>query len=250
MVKVNYAYEDKEEVGTARAMGKSLKISPKHSVEICREIRGMNVEKAKNYLNEVIEMVRAVPFKRHNKKVGHRKGLEKWPSGRYPVKAAAQILQVIENAEANAEYVGLDTENLKIEHISSHRGFVYRGAIPRAFGRATPFNTPTTHIQVVLAEDLSNLDDDDTVAIKKDNKFNKSNNVIVDSVNDVEDSDVEDSDVEDDEAVDVVDEVDDSEAIVDDVEESKEIEVADEVVEESEESDVDVEDESVEEVQK
>ncbi|MDR3062923.1 MAG: 50S ribosomal protein L22 [Methanobrevibacter sp.] len=157
MVKVNYAYnkednKESEEKKTARAMGKSLKISPKHSVEICREIRGLEVEKAKNYLNDVINMNKAVPFKRHNKKVGHRKGLQGWPSGRYPVKAATHILQVLENAEANAEYIGLDTENLKIEHISSHRGFIFRGSIPRAFGRATPFNTPTTHIQIVLGE--------------------------------------------------------------------------------------------------
>ena len=46
----------------------------------------------------------------------------------------------------------MDTENLFIEHISSHRGVVLPGVIPRAFGRMTPFNTPTTHIQIVLQE--------------------------------------------------------------------------------------------------
>ena len=118
-----YAYnKDVDEAKTARAMASSLKISPKHSVEICSAIRGMDVEKAKNYLNDVIAMKKSVPFKRHNKKVGHRKGQEGWPSGRYPVKAAEQILRVLENAEANAEYKGMDTERLFIEHISSHRG--------------------------------------------------------------------------------------------------------------------------------
>ena len=148
-----YAYNKKDnEAKTARAMAKSLKISPKHCVEICNALRGMEVDKAKAYLNDVIDMKRAVPFKRHNKKVGHRKGLEGWPTGRYPVKAANQILKVLENAEANAEYIGMDTDKLVIEHISSHRGVVIRGAIPRAFGRVTPFNTPTTHIQIVLEE--------------------------------------------------------------------------------------------------
>lgn len=37
-------------------MAKSLKISPKHSVEICSAIRGMEVGKAKAYLEDVIEM--------------------------------------------------------------------------------------------------------------------------------------------------------------------------------------------------
>lgn len=148
-----YAYnKEGNEAKTARAMAKSLKISPKHCVEICNAIRGMDVSKAKAYLEDVIDMKKSVPFKRHNKKVGHRKGQNGWPSGRYPVKAAAEVLKVLNNAEANAEYKGLDTEKLVIEHISSHRGVIIRGAIPRAFGRVTPFNTPTTHIQIVVQE--------------------------------------------------------------------------------------------------
>ena len=63
-----YAYnEEVDEAKTARAMAKSLKISPKHSVEICSAIRGMDVAKAKAYLADVIEMKKSVPFKRHNK---------------------------------------------------------------------------------------------------------------------------------------------------------------------------------------
>lgn len=151
MAKIKYAYQE-EQGKNARSMGRSLKISPKHAVEICNLIRGMYLEDAKNLLGEVINKKKPVPFRRHNKKVGHRRGLSGWPTGRYPVKAATQILQVLENAEANAEYKGLDTENLIIKHISSHRGYVIRGWIPRAFGRASPFNTPTTHVQVVLEE--------------------------------------------------------------------------------------------------
>lgn len=151
MAKIKYAYN--EDMGkTAKAAGRSLKISPKHSVEICNAIRGKDLEEAKDYLKNVIDMKTPVPFRRHNKKVGHRRGLEGWPTGRYPVKAATQILDVLINAEANAEYQGLDAENLVIVHISSHRGYVIRGWTPRAFGRASPFNTPTTHIQVVLGE--------------------------------------------------------------------------------------------------
>ena len=152
MAKINYAYTDDDKAKTAKALGRSLKISPKHAVEICNRIRGMKVEKAEAYLEDVIEMKTAVPFKRHNKKVGHRRGIGGWPTGRYPVKAAKQILDILKNAEANAEYKGLDTENLKIMHISSHRGYVIRGWTPRAFGRASPFNTPTTHVQIVLGE--------------------------------------------------------------------------------------------------
>lgn len=152
MAKIKYAFGDDDKVKTAKAIGRSLRISPKHAVEICRQIRGMQLEDAKDYLNRIIHMEEPVPFKRHNKKIAHRRGIKGWPSGRYPVKAATQMLTVLEGAEANAEYKGLDTENLKIAHISSHKGRVIRGWTPRAFGRASPFNTPTTHIQIVLEE--------------------------------------------------------------------------------------------------
>jgi large subunit ribosomal protein L22 len=95
---------------------------------------------------------KAIPFRRFNKKVGHRHGLEKAFSGRYPVNAAQQILNVLEGAEANAEYKGLDLERLKIIHASAYPGMKIKRFIPRAFGRSSPrFNT-LTHVELVLEE--------------------------------------------------------------------------------------------------
>ena len=110
-------------------MAKSLKISPKHCVEICNAIRGMEVTKAKNYLEDVIDMKKSVPFKRHNRQVGHRKGQEGWAAGRYPVKAAEQVLKVLENAEANAEYKGMDTENSYLQSQRSCTSWSYSKSI-------------------------------------------------------------------------------------------------------------------------
>ena len=106
MAKNKYAYNNKDadESKTARAMARSLKVSPKHCVEICSAIRGMDVAKAKAYLNDVIEMKKAVPFKRHNRDVGHRKGMKGWAAGRYPVKASKAILNVIENLSKESGY--------------------------------------------------------------------------------------------------------------------------------------------------
>ena len=129
MAKKNtYSYQAKPDEKIAKASGHSLKISPKHSVEICRTIRNMYLEDAKAFLEDVIEKKTVVPFKRHNKKVGHRSDLKGWPSGRYPVKAAAAILKVLENAEANAENEELDVENLKLVHASANRGVIIRGS--------------------------------------------------------------------------------------------------------------------------
>jgi large subunit ribosomal protein L22 len=121
-------------------------------VEICRAIKGKKLEKAKEYLRRVIEGNRAVPFRRYKKGVAHRKGITKAYAGRYPVKAASQILKVLEDAQSNAEYKGLNVEKLFIKHIAARRGRVIEGIIPRAMGRASAFNTPTTNIEVILEE--------------------------------------------------------------------------------------------------
>ncbi len=145
-----FGYSDKIEGPCAKAFGKEMRVSPKHATEVCRAIRGMRLNAAKEYLQAVREKKKAVPFVRHRKKVAHRKGAG--DSGRYPVKAAREILKVLNNAEANASYKGFDIEKLKIVHASAYKGITIPGILPRAFGRATPFNKPLTNVEIVLKE--------------------------------------------------------------------------------------------------
>jgi large subunit ribosomal protein L22 len=152
MTKWGYSITDMDAEKTAKASGRELRVSPKHAREVCRTIKGMKVEQAKDYLNQVILKKKAVPFRRFNKKVGHRHGLEKAFAGRYPVNAARQVLNVLEGAEANAEYKGLDLERLKIIHASAYPGMKIKRFTPRAFGRSSPrFNT-LSHVELVLEE--------------------------------------------------------------------------------------------------
>lgn len=137
---------------TAIASGRDLRISPKASREICRYIRGMKLEKAKNMLQEVIELKRPVPYFRHRKKVPHRGGVEGFDAGRYPEKAAGEILKLLNAVEANAEFKGLYPDRLKIVHIATHRGRVIRKYIPRAFGRSSPYFNHLTHVEVAVEE--------------------------------------------------------------------------------------------------
>ncbi|MBN1539820.1 MAG: 50S ribosomal protein L22 [Candidatus Thermoplasmatota archaeon] len=136
---------------TARSQVIEANISPKHSIEICREIKGFELQKAKDYLKDIIDMKRALPFKRFKKKVGHRKGAGFGP-GRYPQKAAKVFLKALEDCESNAEYSGLNTDALYIKHIAAHRGRVYNGWMPRAHGRATDWDNRTVNIEVILEE--------------------------------------------------------------------------------------------------
>jgi len=137
---------------TAIAAGRDLRISFKHAVEICNCIRGLHLDEARRFLEDVIAMRRPVPFRRFHGKVAHRRELQGWPAGRYPVKAAKAILEVLRNAEANAEYKGLDTSRLWVVHASAHKGTKIRKYIPRAFGRATPYFQDLVHVEIALEE--------------------------------------------------------------------------------------------------
>ena len=100
----------------AAARGVGVNISPKAAREVCHALKGMELEKAKSYLERVIDLDQAVPFKRHDGKVGHRKG-KGISSGRYPVKTSEEIVKLLESVEANAQFKGLDTSKLIIKHI-------------------------------------------------------------------------------------------------------------------------------------
>ncbi|MFQ5887631.1 MAG: 50S ribosomal protein L22 [Candidatus Hydrothermarchaeales archaeon] len=152
MADLGYSYKPKNEARSAKAIGKELRISPKNSLEICNTIKGMKVDVAEEYLEDVVEMKRAVPFRKFKKGIAHRRGLKKWYTGTWPTKAASQILEVLKGAEANADYKGLDTDRLYIKHIATKRGRIIKGFRTRAFGRSSPSNTPTSHIEIVLEE--------------------------------------------------------------------------------------------------
>ncbi len=134
---------------TARAIGKEAPISPKDSREICRMLRRKKVEDAVKILEEIIALKRPVPFRRYNSGVPHKPGVG---PGRYPEKSAKAILDVLESARHNAEYKGLDADNMRIRVIAAHLGRTTAGYMPRAHGRSTQWNQQTVNIEVILEE--------------------------------------------------------------------------------------------------
>jgi large subunit ribosomal protein L22 len=137
---------------TAIASGRDLRIKPKTAREICKHIKGMKLEEAKSFLVDVIDKKKAVPYYRYRGKVPHRKQLSGHDAGRFPEKAAGEILKILDSVEANAEFKGLYADRLKIVHMAAHRGRVIRKFIPRAFGRASPYYKHLTHIEVAVEE--------------------------------------------------------------------------------------------------
>ena len=134
---------------SAKAIGKEMPISPKFAREVVGMIRGMKVETARQALEDVMAKKRPVPLKRYNKRVSHKAGVG---PGRYPVKAATYILGVLNSAASNAEFKGLDVSNMAISTISVSRGRTIPGHMPRAHGRATPWNQETVNLEIIIQE--------------------------------------------------------------------------------------------------
>lgn len=147
-----YSITGLEPERTVKASGRELRISHKAAREICNVIKGMKLDQAKRFLRLVIAKKQPVPFKRFRKKVGHKGQLQKADAGKYPVKAAKKILEVLKNAEANAENKGLDVENLRIIHASAYPGMKIKRYQPRAFGRSSPRFETLTHVEIVLEQ--------------------------------------------------------------------------------------------------
>jgi large subunit ribosomal protein L22 len=141
---------EKDPEKSARAFGYELHCSQKDSQNIARALRGMKIEAARKYLEEIVAMKRALPAVYHKKKRLHQKGIS--GPGSFPEKAARYMLKVLENAENNAEYKGFDVDNMKITHISAYQGRIIKGMMPRAHGRATDKNETTTDIEMILEE--------------------------------------------------------------------------------------------------
>lgn len=135
---------------TAKALKKDCNISFKDAVNIARYIRGMKLQKAKEVLNEVIDKKRPVPYFRYLDSVSHRKSMG---PGRYPVKATLHFLQLLEAVDANAEFKGLDTDNLKIISINANKGAMLKRYSPKAYGRAGANNRDLVHLTVIVQEE-------------------------------------------------------------------------------------------------
>merc|ERR1712063_164121 len=73
-----------------------------------------------------------VPFRRFNGGVGRKAQAKAFGAsqGRWPKKSATFLLQLLKNAESNADVKGLDVDSLVIDHIQVNKAPYMRRNIP------------------------------------------------------------------------------------------------------------------------
>ena len=154
-----YTFGNYEKEHMARAIGAALPISFKQSVEICGFIKNKGISYAKKLLQDVIDKKTAIPFRRYNQDLGHKK---KIGPARYPKKASEEFIKLIENVEANAQFKGLNTSNLIIAHISAHKaGKAWH------FGRKSRRRMKRTNIEIVVEEKAKKVGEKERIKSNK-----------------------------------------------------------------------------------
>merc|ERR1719376_1452170 len=114
----------------------------------------MNLKSAQKYLEDVCEKKRCVPFRKFKGTIGRTPQAKafKMSQGRWPIKSAKVLLDLLRNAESNAEFKNLDTDNLSIEHIQVNAAQPGRRRTYRAHGRSGPYMSNPCHIEMILQE--------------------------------------------------------------------------------------------------
>ncbi|XP_013790258.1 60S ribosomal protein L17-like [Limulus polyphemus] len=149
-----YSMEPEIATKSCKARGSNLRVHFKNTHETARAVKSMSLRRAQRYLKNVITKKEIVPFRKFTGGPSRKAQVKQWGhnAGRWPKKSAEFLLQLLRNAESNADYKGLDVDHLVIEHIQVNRAPKMRRRTYRAHGRINPYMSSPCHIEVILSE--------------------------------------------------------------------------------------------------
>ena len=114
----------------------------------------MLINKAEAYLKEVLEHKKCIPFSRYDHSMG-RTGQAKCyglTKGRWPEKSIKYMLNLIQNAKANAEAKKLNVDKLAIKRVVVNHAMKGRRRTYRAHGSITAYLSSNCHIEIFCEE--------------------------------------------------------------------------------------------------
>eukprot|EP01112_Ceratiomyxa_fruticulosa_P006944 TRINITY_DN178_c0_g1_i1.p1 TRINITY_DN178_c0_g1~~TRINITY_DN178_c0_g1_i1.p1 ORF type:complete len:252 (-),score=57.65 TRINITY_DN178_c0_g1_i1:69-824(-) len=153
-MKGKYSRGPRKHTKSVKARGSDLRIHFKNTRETAAAIKGMWLDQAKKYYEEVLEHKRCVPFRRFHGGIGRTGKAREWgvTLGRFPEKSIKAIQSLLKNAEANAVTKGLAVDKLYVSHIQVQRAQKQRRRTYRAHGRINPYMSSPSHIELILSE--------------------------------------------------------------------------------------------------
>jgi len=107
------------------------RISLKHSLVLCKELKGKKLEKARKFLQDLQERKTSI-------------------KGKYYTKASEKFLEMFKTLEANAKQKGLNIERIYIKRIKADKGLgVYR---PRSLWHLRRQKARSSNITIEVEE--------------------------------------------------------------------------------------------------
>merc|ERR1712187_952335 len=151
---VKYSREASNPSKACKAMGVDLRVHFKNTYEAGQALKGMNLQAAKIYLQDVCEKKRCIPFRKFCGGVSRTPQVKafKHTQGRWPVKSCKILLDLLRKAESNAEFKNLDTDNLVIKHVQVNAAQQGRRRTYRAHGRINAYMSSPCHVEMILEE--------------------------------------------------------------------------------------------------
>ena len=156
---VKYSREPAIPTKAAKAKGNDMRIHFKNTYEVADAIRGMQLEKAQRYLQDVIEHKQCIPFRKYAATAGRTAQAHPFnvTQGRWPKKSCEHLLDLLENARANADAKGLDLKKTYITHIQVNRAPKGRRRSFKAHGRIKDWCSSNCHVELFVTEKEENV---------------------------------------------------------------------------------------------
>ena len=151
---VHYSCKPEVSARAAHAKISNLRCHFKNTFETANAIRGKNLREAQRYYRQVLSKTRCIPFRVYASKIGRTAQAKEHgvTKGRWPRKSVVVLLQLLDNAAANATSKGLDPAKMTIKHIQVDQAPRTRRRTYRAHGRIGPFMCSPCHVQLFLVQ--------------------------------------------------------------------------------------------------
>jgi large subunit ribosomal protein L17e len=163
-----YSKEPDNETKAAKARGTHLRIHFKQCREIGEAIKGRTIEKARKYLEAVLQFKEAIPFTKYTGGIGRHAVAKKYktPGDKvsWPQKATRTFLDLLRNVESNAEAKGLEVPKCFITHVNCNQAPKMRRRTYRAHGRINAYMSSPAHVEMIAEEKIEEVAKEETKA--------------------------------------------------------------------------------------
>ena len=153
MTKMKYCYKSKLEQGQhAKAASPDLRVHYKQMSEVGRAIKGMEIKKAKEYLERVLKKTDVIPYMVHKGGKGRhpQAKMHKTGGSGFPAKASKHMIKLLANLQAGANAKSIEsTDQLVLKHVHVNRARIQRRRTYRAHGRISAYVRSPCHVQLV-----------------------------------------------------------------------------------------------------